>query len=70
MSNLQNKIRDLSPAEKLELLDVLWESLEADAPLLTDEQRDEMDYRIGKYKRNPGEVIPWEQVRSELFKKQ
>ncbi len=70
MSNLHNEIGGLSAAEKLELLDVLWESLEADAPALTDEQRAELDYRVAKYEQNPSDVIPWEHVRAGLFKKQ
>lgn len=70
MSNLHNEIGSLSAAEKFELLDALWESLEADAPALTDEQRAELDYRLAKYARNPSDVIPWEQVRARLFKKQ
>jgi putative addiction module component (TIGR02574 family) len=37
---------------------------------LTDVQRDELDYRLGQYERNPDEVIPWEEVRAGLFKKQ
>ena len=32
MSNLQNEIGSLSAAEKFELLDSLWESLEGDGP--------------------------------------
>jgi putative addiction module component (TIGR02574 family) len=70
MSNLQNEIGSLSAAEKLELLDVLWESLEADVPALTDEQRAELDYRVAKYEQNPSDVIPWEHVRAGLFNKQ
>jgi putative addiction module component (TIGR02574 family) len=70
MSNLQNEIGSLSAAEKFELLDVLWESLEADTPALTDEQRAELDYRVAKYEQNPSDVIAWEQVRAGLFKKQ
>ena len=35
MSYLQNEIVNLSSAEKLELLDFLWESLEGDATSLT-----------------------------------
>jgi putative addiction module component (TIGR02574 family) len=70
MSNLQDEIGSLSVAEKFELLDVLWESLEADAPELTDAQRAELDYRIARYEQNPSDVIPWEQVRAGLFKKQ
>jgi len=70
MSNLQNEIGSLSAAEKFELLDVLWESLEADAPELTDEQRAELDYRTAKYAQNPSDVIAWEQVKAGLSKKQ
>ena len=70
MSDLRNEIGNLSAAEKFELLDVLWESLEADAVSLTDTQRDELDHRLMQYERNPDEVILWEQVRAGLFKKQ
>jgi putative addiction module component (TIGR02574 family) len=70
MSNLQNEIGNLSAAEKFELLDLLWESLEADAPPLTNEQRGELDYRVAKYEQNPSDVVPREQVRTDLFKQQ
>ena len=55
--------------EKAELLDTAWESLEADAVSLTDAQRAELDFRIARHERNPSDVIPWEQVRADLFKK-
>ena len=70
MSNLQNEIGNLSAAEKFELLDQLWESLEAYEIILTENQRAELDHRIGLYERNPDGVIPWEQVRAGLIKKQ
>ena len=70
MSNLRNEIGNLSATEKFELLDVLWESLEADELTLTEAQREELDFRLGLYQRNPDEVIPWEQVRAGLFKNQ
>ena len=69
MSNLRNEIGSLSAAEKFELLDALWESLEADAPV-TDAQRAELDYRVARYHKNPDDVIAWEQVRDGLFKPQ
>jgi putative addiction module component (TIGR02574 family) len=67
MSDLRSQINSLSAAEKAELLDTVWESLEADAVSLTDAQRTELDYRINR--QNPSDVIPWQQVRSGLFKK-
>ena len=70
MANLRDEIGSLSAAEKLELLDALWESLEADEPTLTEAQRAELDHRMEQYERHPGEVVSWEQVRAGLFKKQ
>jgi putative addiction module component (TIGR02574 family) len=70
MSNLRNEIGNLSATEKFELLDELWESLESDELALTEAQRDELDHRIGQYERNPDEIVPWEQVRAGLFRKQ
>ncbi len=69
MSDLRNQINSLSAVEKAELLEAVWESLEADALSLTDAQRAELDYRIERYQQNPSAVIPWEQVRAGLFKK-
>ncbi|ADW68816.1 addiction module protein [Granulicella tundricola] len=68
MSTLPSQISDLSIAEKVELLGALWEDIEAHAPALSDEQEAELDRRVAEYERNPSDVIPWEQLRAELFK--
>jgi putative addiction module component (TIGR02574 family) len=69
MSDLRIQINNLSPAEKAELLDTVWESLEADVASLTDEQIAELDHRIARHEQSPSDVIPWEKVRASLFKK-
>lgn len=69
MSDLRSQIKSLSAAEKAELLDTVWESLEADSASLTDAQRAELDHRISRQEQNPTHVIPWQQVRASLFKK-
>lgn len=69
MSALRDQIANLTAAEKAELLDEVWQSLEADALALTDAQRAELDSRIERLEKNPSDVISWEQVRSDLFKK-
>jgi putative addiction module component (TIGR02574 family) len=69
MSDLRSQIKTLSPAEKAELLDTVWESLEADSVSLTDAQRTELDHRIARHEQNPSDVVPWQQVRAGLFKK-
>jgi putative addiction module component (TIGR02574 family) len=64
MNDLRSQINNLSAAEKAELLDAVWESLEADTVSLTDAQRAELDYRIARHEQNPSDVIPWQQVRA------
>lgn len=67
MSDLRHQIDNLSAAEKAELLDAVWESLEADAVLLTEAQRAEFDHRLARHEQNPSDVVPWEQVKADLF---
>ena len=69
MSDLLQRINGLSAAEKAELLDAVWESLETDARSLTDAQRAELDHRLARHEQNPSDVIPWEQVKTGLSKK-
>jgi len=68
MADFRNQIDSLSAAEKVDLLDAVWQSLEADAASLTDSQRAELDFRIARHEKDPN-VVPWEQVKANLFKK-
>jgi putative addiction module component (TIGR02574 family) len=60
----------LSAAERIQLAQDLWDSLEPadiDAELpLTDEQKAELDRRLADLEQHPEASIPWEQVRAEL----
>ncbi|HXX01465.1 MAG TPA: addiction module protein [Candidatus Acidoferrales bacterium] len=69
MADFRNQIDSLSAAEKVDLLDAVWQSLEADAASLTDSQRAELDFRIARHEKDPSNVLPWEQVKANLFKK-
>ena len=57
-------IASLSPEERLQLLDALWESLSAtpEAILLTSAQREELDRRLDELDREGPTGIPWEEV--------
>jgi putative addiction module component (TIGR02574 family) len=55
-------IDSLTPAEKLELIGELWDSLEADDVPLTQAQKDEIDRRLAADE--PG--VPWEDVEARL----
>ena len=64
MGDLRNQIESLSTTEKVDLLDAVWQSLEADGLAVPQAQCTELDTRIARHEQNPAEVIPWEQVRA------
>jgi putative addiction module component (TIGR02574 family) len=61
-------ITRLSPEERLQLLEVLWESLSPnpEAVPLTDGQREELDRRLDELDREGPIGIPWEEVLSHI----
>jgi putative addiction module component (TIGR02574 family) len=62
--------RTLSIAERLQLVEDIWDSIaqEADALPLTPEQKAELDRRWAEHQRDPGSAIPWGKVRDELYR--
>jgi putative addiction module component (TIGR02574 family) len=61
----------LSVAERIQLLEDVWESLAVQAPEaigVSPEQRAELRRRVEAYEANPSAAIPWEQVRRKLRK--
>jgi putative addiction module component (TIGR02574 family) len=68
MGHLPQSLEHLSAAEKFELLDALWESLESDPSAITAEQRAEVRRRVERYREDPSRVRPWEQVEADLLK--
>lgn len=65
MSNMAAiDIASLSPEERLQLLDALWESLSAtpEAIPLTSAQQKELDRRLDELDREGPTGIPWEEV--------
>ncbi len=63
--------RKLSIPERLELVEDIWDSIaqDAEAFLLSDEQKAELDRRLEAHRRDPESAIPWTEVRRELFER-
>lgn len=57
-------INELSPEERLELIEELWDSLggRSDTLALTDAQREELDRRIDEMNRDETLGEPWQDV--------
>jgi len=70
MNELQKELAKLSIAERLELVQELWDGIAAESegePLpLTDDQREELEQRIRELDEHPDRAIPWDQARETL----
>lgn len=68
MSKPVLNIDDLSPEERLELIEQLWESLRElpGAVPLTGAQQEELDRRLDELEREGPEGIPWEKVLEQI----
>ena len=58
-------IERLSVAERLTLVEELWDSIAASTPI-TDAQRAELDRRLADHEANPDDVVSWEEVHSSI----
>jgi len=61
-------IAQLSVAERIQLVEDLWDSLAVnpgDVPI-TQAQRDELDRRLQAHRDNPGEAASWQQVKAGI----
>ena len=58
----------LSTAERIELAQELWDSVAQDASTytLTASEREEVELRLREHSANPDDLVPWEQLRTEL----
>ena len=61
-------IGDVSPEERLRLIEELWDSLNEKPGTvpLTDAQREELDRRLDDLERSGPEGIAWEQVLQQI----
>ena len=68
---LRKALFQLSAAERLELVEELWDSIaaerEAEPFPLTDAQREELDRRIRDLDEHPERARPWDEVRERLW---
>lgn len=61
-------ILELSVAERIQIVEEIWESIAADSSKLplTDEMRAELDRRLEAYDKDPEAGIAWEELEKRL----
>jgi len=67
-SNTLSELLKLSPEERIQLAQELWDSIPPDteAPVLSDDERREIDRRASEHDANPSSAIPWASARETL----
>jgi putative addiction module component (TIGR02574 family) len=73
-SLLLDELMQLSAADRRDIAERLWESLDPNEPALaedsaplTDEQMQEVRRRLAEHQRDPSTAIPYEEVRAWLW---
>lgn len=64
--SLMAKIVSLNPADRLELIGVVWDSLSPDDLPVTDAEKALLDARLADMESNPDDQTPWLQVKTRL----
>lgn len=63
-------LRRLSVAERLQLVEDLWDSLTAEAPdealQVTPELAADLDRRLAEHEADPASAIPWDEARARI----
>ena len=67
VSQALSELTALPVADRLRVVESLWDSIEADTPVsLSPEQRAELDRRVRVHETNPDELLSWDQVLERL----
>lgn len=68
-SSLLEEISKLSVAERIQLVEDVWDSIAADADAfpIPDSHREELARRREAHRQDPSRVRPWEEVRRRLW---
>lgn len=64
--------KKLSIAERIQLVEDIWDSIAAEAPdsfQLSEAQHVELRRRVQAHRADPSTSVPWEQVREKLFRR-
>jgi putative addiction module component (TIGR02574 family) len=58
---------EMTPQERWDLAQGIWQTLEAEPIGFSSEQRGEIERRLEEYERNPSDAVPWEEARRRLL---
>ena len=65
-SDLLAEALKLSPADRLQLIEALWNTVSEEDLPVTPEERALLDARLADLDANPGDQSPWSEVKARL----
>lgn len=67
----RSEIEELSPGERLRLIEDVWQTFEAapDTLVLSEEHREILDERLASLQKNPDKTISWDEMRQRTRRK-
>jgi putative addiction module component (TIGR02574 family) len=67
-AELWSELMKLTPEERIELVEDLWDSIASVAnPPLTDQEKDELERRLEDHRRDPSTAVTWEELKADLL---
>jgi len=68
MTPTLSNILQLSVAERIQLVEDIWDSILVmpESLPLTETQRQELDHRLNEYRQHPEASIPWAEVKKRI----
>jgi putative addiction module component (TIGR02574 family) len=66
-AELWSELMKLTPAERVDLVQDLWDSIaQEDMPPLAEEEMDELERRLEEHRRDPSTAITWDELKAQL----
>tara|TARA_R110000868_G_scaffold162611_2_gene394061 strand:+ start:387 stop:593 length:207 start_codon:yes stop_codon:yes gene_type:complete len=62
-----NEIQDLSNAEKILLVEQIWDSIDKDDIHLSESQKKELDRRLEQHAKGETKFSSWDEVKNRLY---
>lgn len=64
-------IDHLSVEDRIVLVHAIWDSIPVQhhPALLTEAQKQELQRRLDEHNANPGDVVPWEQIKADTLRR-
>jgi len=61
-----SRVKKLSVADRLELIEAVWETLSPAEISITEAEKSLLDARLADLEKNPGDQVPWPEVQAQL----